>query len=324
VLEVRHLTIEFDTDNGRVRAVDDVSFEIQTGETVCLVGESGCGKSVTALSLARLLSSPPAHYPRGEILLNGRDVLALAPAEVQKIRGREIAYVFQEPGTSLNPVMRVGHQILESLEIHVPEKARPETVIQLLQQVGISAPAMRYREYPHQLSGGMQQRIMIAMALACDPHLLIADEPTTALDVTIQAQILDLFRQLTRQGKRSLLMITHNLGIVRDIAGRIMVMYAGQIVESGPTESVLAHPSHPYTQALLRSIPRTGKTGARLKAIPGYVPQLAAMPTGCRFHPRCDRVEASCSREAPGLREIGPGRWVRCPYAIPASKEKDS
>jgi oligopeptide/dipeptide ABC transporter ATP-binding protein len=321
VLEVRHLTIDFDTDSGRVRAVDDVSFEMSAGETVCLVGESGCGKSVTALSLARLLPSPPVHYPRGEVLFEGRDVMRMTPAELRGIRGRGLAYVFQEPSASLNPVMRVGSQILESLRIHAPEKASWDTVIQLLQEVGIPAPESRYRDYPQQMSGGMQQRVMIAMALACGPKLLIADEPTTALDVTIQAQVLDLFRRLAQQARTSLLVITHNLGIVRDIASRIIVMYAGQIVETGPTDAVLRHPLHPYTQALLRSIPQPGKTGARLKAIPGFVPHLNAIPSGCRFHPRCDRIEVSCSQESPCLSQAGPDRWVRCPFAVPISKE---
>jgi oligopeptide/dipeptide ABC transporter ATP-binding protein len=324
VLAVQNLTIDFDTDEGTVRAVDDVSFGVKAGETVCLVGESGCGKSITALSIGRLLASPPARYPRGEIQLSGRDVLRMSPAEVRSIRGSEVAYVFQEPGASLNPVQRVGNQVLESLRIHAPDRARPEEVLRLLKEVGIPAPEVRYYDYPHQMSGGMQQRIMIAMAVACSPKLLIADEPTTALDVTIQAQILELFRQLKLQTGMSLLLITHNLGIVKDLADRVLVMYAGQIVESGPTLNLLSEPLHPYTQALLRSIPQPGKTGARLKVIPGQVPRLSAMPSGCRFHPRCDRVQLSCSHNQPQLSEVVPGRWVRCPFAIPSTERRAS
>jgi oligopeptide/dipeptide ABC transporter ATP-binding protein len=315
LLEIKNLSIEFDTDEGAIRAVEAVSFAIDPGETLCLVGESGCGKSITALSIARLLSSPPARYSEGEIWLRGREVLQMTRAELRHIRGGVVAYVFQEPGASLNPVLRVGDQIKESLILHRPDTGTQEEVVRLLKLVGIPAPDLRARDYPHQLSGGMQQRVMIAMALASRPALLVADEPTTALDVTIQAQILDLLNQLKRELHMSLLLITHNLGIVQDVADRVAVMYAGQIVEWAPAQDLLRRPLHPYTQALMKSIPQPGMAGGRLKAIPGQVPSLTAMPSGCRFHPRCDQVQLSCSQHAPALTEIVPGRQVRCPFA---------
>jgi len=314
LLEFKSIQLDFVSDGQALRAVDDVSFAIDAGETLCLVGESGCGKSVTALSIARLVPTPPARYPGGQILLNGQDVLRMSKAQLREIRGGVVSYVFQEPAASLNPVFRVGNQIKESLRLHRPEAATDDEVIRLLKLVGIPAPESRIRDYPHQLSGGMQQRIMIAMALASRPKLLVADEPTTALDVTIQAQILELLRDLKQQLGMSMLLITHNLGIVGDIADRVAVMYAGQIVELAPATELLARPLHPYTQALMNSVPKLGGNASRLTVIPGQVPKLGALPTGCRFHPRCPNVRPDCARTPPGLVEVEPARWVRCPY----------
>ena len=336
LLEIKNLRLEFGTGENAVRAVDDVSLSIEAGETVCLVGESGSGKSVTALSIARLVPSPPARYVSGEIRLDGRDVLNMSKAELCHIRGGVVSYVFQEPGASLNPVFRVGSQIKEALKLHKPRTpslspsdgervAKPEEghsrgrtykeeVIRLLKLVGIPAPELRLKDYPHQLSGGMQQRVMIAMALASQPKLLVADEPTTALDVTIQAQMLDLLRDLKQRLGMSILLITHSLGIVGDIADRVAVMYAGQLVELAPAKELLRRPLHPYTQALMNSVPGLGAETQRLRAIPGNVPQLDALPSGCRFHPRCPKAQADCSQKVPGLIEVESNRWVRCPY----------
>ena len=314
LLEVKNLQLEFGTGPDAVRAVDGVSFTIAEGETLCLVGESGCGKSVSALSIARLVPTPPARYVGGEILLNGRDVLTMDKRDLRSIRGGVVSYVFQEPSASLNPVFRVGNQIKESLKLHRPQFATDDEVIRLLKLVGIPAPESRLRDYPHQMSGGMQQRIMIAMALASEPKLLVADEPTTALDVTIQAQILELLRDLKARLRMSILLITHNLGIVGDIADRVAVMYAGQIVELSPARALLQRPLHPYTQALMNSVPALGHELERLQAIPGSVPNLGQFPSGCRFHPRCPKAQSECSQKAPELVEVEPGRWVRCPY----------
>jgi oligopeptide/dipeptide ABC transporter ATP-binding protein len=310
LLAIHRLRLEF----GEVRAVDDVSLSVGAGETLCLVGESGCGKSVTALSVARLVPSPPARYSGGEIYLEGQDVLRMGRRRLQEIRGRVVSYVFQEPGSSLNPVFPIGRQIKESLKLHRPKAATDAEVTRLLELVGIPAADERRQEYPHQFSGGMQQRVMIAMALASEPKLLIADEPTTALDVTVQAQILELLRGLKERLGMSLLLITHNLGIVADIADRVAVMYAGQIVEEGPADAVLSRPLHPYTQALLHSAPRLGARAERLAAIPGSVPDLGALPSGCRFHPRCPWARLDCQDKSPELVEVEPRRWVRCPY----------
>ena len=313
LLEIKNLQIEFGTGRDAVRAVDGVSITIEAGETLCLVGESGCGKSVTALSIARLVPTPPAHYVGGEILVNGRDVLRMENSQLREIRGGVVSYIFQEPGASLNPVFRVGNQIKESLQLHRPEVATDEEVIRLLKLVGIPAPESRIRDYPHQMSGGMQQRVMIAMALASHPKLLIADEPTTALDVTIQAQILDLLRDLKQRLGMSILLITHNLGVVGDIADRVAVMYAGQVVEVAPARALLKKPLHPYTQALMESVPVIGRAAERLRAIPGTVPAPGAFPSGCRFHPRCPKAKAECKTQMPQLLEVEPGHWVRCP-----------
>ena len=313
LLDIRNLQLEFGTGPDAVRAVDGVSLTIAEGETLCLVGESGCGKSVSALSIARLVPTPPARYVGGEILLNGRDVLTMDKRELRSIRGGVVSYVFQEPSASLNPVFRVGNQIKESLKLHRPQFATDDEVIRLLKLVGIPAPESRIRDYPHQMSGGMQQRIMIAMALASEPKLLVADEPTTALDVTIQAQILELLLELKARLRMSILLITHNLGIVGDIADRVAVMYAGQIVELSPARALLQRPLHPYTQALMNSVPQLGHAHERLQAIPGNVPNLGQFPSGCRFHPRCPKAQSECSVKAPELVEVEPGRFVRCP-----------
>ena len=278
------------------------------------MGESGCGKSVTAQSIARLVPSPPANYVGGEILLNGCNVLKMTPRELRDIRGGVVSYIFQEPGASLNPVFRVGAQIKESLKLHRPEKASDQEVIRLLKLVGIPAPESRLRNYPFEMSGGMQQRVMIAMALASEPRLLVADEPTTALDVTIQAQILDLLRDLKQRLGMAILLITHNLGIVGDIADRVAVMYAGQIVELAPASEILRRPLHPYTRALMNSVPKLRGNVERLPAIPGNVPRIGNFPSGCRFAPRCPVARPECSAAAPELIEVEPKRWVRCPF----------
>jgi oligopeptide/dipeptide ABC transporter ATP-binding protein len=310
LLEVRDLRVSFRTDEGEVRAVDGVSFQIRRGETLALVGESGCGKSVTALALARLVATPPGFYKGGAIVFDGQDVLQLDPAKLREIRGAKIAYIFQEPASSLNPVFRIGAQIKEALQLHRPAAATDAEVEKLLRLVNIPEPRRRMADYPHQLSGGMQQRVMIAMALACEPDLLIADEPTTALDVTIQAQVLDLLKELKQQLRMSILLITHNLGIVGDLADNVAVMYAGRIVEQAAAAELLQHPRHPYTRALLGSIPRLGADLERLQAIPGTVPNAARLPAGCKFAPRCAVAQPACAQDPePGLVD-----GVRCPY----------
>ena len=316
LLDVRDLRVSFFTDDGEVRAVDGVSFSIRKGETLALVGESGCGKSVTALSLARLVASPPGVYRGGQIRFEGEDVLRMDSERLRRIRGAKISYIFQEPATSLNPVFRVGRQILETLQLHRPEAATDDEVVRLLKLVHIPEPAARMRDYPHQLSGGMQQRVMIAMALACHPALLVADEPTTALDVTIQAQILDLLKELKQTFGMSILLITHNLGIVGDLADQVAVMYAGRIVEQSAAAALIRSPLHPYTIALMRSIPRLGAQHHRLESIPGTVPNAARLPAGCKFHERCDRAQRDCAAdpEPELLPARGEARQVRCPY----------
>ena len=314
LLEIKNLKLEFGSGAESLRAVDGISFTLNEGETVCLVGESGCGKSVTALSIARLVPAPPARYIDGEILVNGRNVLKMDNRELRSIRGGVVSYVFQEPSASLNPVFRIGNQIKESLKLHKPEKATDAEVIRLLKLVGIPAPESRIRNYPFEMSGGMQQRVMIAMALASEPKLLVADEPTTALDVTIQAQILDLLRDLKQRLGMAILLITHNLGIVGDMADRVAVMYAGQIVELAPAQELLRRPLHPYTKALMNSVPKLGGAATRLSAIPGNVPRIGNFPPGCRFAPRCPVAKPECSEKIPELIEVEPGRFVRCPF----------
>ena len=327
LLEIKNLQIEFGSGNSAARAVDGVSLSLDAGKTLCLVGESGSGKSVTALSVAKLVPSPPARYVAGEILIAGRDVLKMSSRELRAIRGGLVSYVFQEPGASLNPVFRIGAQIKESLKYHRPAVANDAEVIRLLKLVGIPAPESRLRNYPHEMSGGMQQRVMIAMALASQPKLLVADEPTTALDVTIQAQIIELLRDLRRQLGMAILLITHNLGIVGDLADDVAVMYAGQIVELAPVREMLRRPLHPYTRALMASVPKLGwgeatdeparedaRPTKRLTAIPGNVPRGGNFPPGCRFAPRCSIAKPECSEKIPELVEVGPQRWVRCPF----------
>ncbi|HEX6611502.1 MAG TPA: ABC transporter ATP-binding protein, partial [Hyphomicrobiaceae bacterium] len=295
LLEVKDLSTHFFTSGGIVKAVDGVSFDVKTGETVAVVGESGSGKSVTALSIMRLIMWPPGRIVAGQVKFAGRDLLSLADDEMRRVRGRDIGMVFQEPMTSLNPVLTIGRQLTEALEHHLamtPEQAR-KRAIELLGLVGIAEPQRRLRQYPHHFSGGMRQRVMIAMALACEPKLIIADEPTTALDVTIQAQILELMKDLSRRLGVALIIITHNLGVVARYADRVNVMYAGRIVESGAARDIYYRPRHPYTQGLLGSIPRFtaiyGEAAARtrLQEIPGLVPPLTHLPPGCRFAPRC-------------------------------------
>ena len=315
LLDIKNLQLDFLSNDARLRAVDGISLTIDAGETVCLVGESGCGKTVTALSIGRLVPTPPANYVGGEILLNGRDVLKMSPRELQGIRGRVVSYVFQEPSASLNPVIRVGKQIKESLKLHRPGQATDEEVIRLLKLVRIPAPESRIRNYPFEMSGGMQQRVMIAMALASEPKLLVADEPTTALDVTIQAQILELLLDLKQRLGMSILLITHNLGIVGDIADRVAVMYAGQIVELAPARELLRRPLHPYTKALMNSVPQLNGQATRLSAIPGNVPRLGNFQPGSRFNPRCPSAKPECATTMPELVEVEPKRWVRCLYA---------
>ncbi len=314
LLKIRNLQVDF----AETRVVDGVSLTLEKGRTLAIVGESGCGKSVTALSVAKLLPTPPARYAGGEIVLHGQDILNLSPARLRAVRGGVVGYVFQDPAAALNPVLRVRTQILEALKLHRPGHANEGEVVRLLRLVGIPAPESRARDFPHQLSGGMQQRVMIAMALACQPDLLIADEPTTALDVTIQAQILDLLRHLQKELGMAILLITHNLGIVGDLADDLAVMYAGEIVELGPAEAVLRSPRHPYTRALVASVPELGQGKSRLQGIAGTVPSPGHWPPGCRFEPRCDIARPECRISRPGL-DASPvdQRLVRCPF-VPA------
>ena len=312
--EVQDLCVSFKSDRGALSALDRVSFSIHKGETVALVGESGCGKSVTALSLAGLLPDPPAVVDSGRVLFEGRDLLSLSESELLKVRGARIAYIFQEPAASLNPVVRVGSQIKEAIRLHRPDADATAEALDLVAKVGISEPERRLRAFPHELSGGMQQRIMIAMALACRPALLVADEPTTALDVTIQAQILDLLKSLQAETGMAVLLITHNLGLVADVAHRVNVMYAGRIVEAGETVSVLSGPKHPYTRGLLRAVPQLEGVSERLTGIDGNVPSLGEMPEGCRFHPRCEKSESLCSESQPVKSSVSEEHSVQCHY----------
>jgi peptide/nickel transport system ATP-binding protein len=297
---------------------------VNQGETVGVVGESGCGKSVTALSVLRLVQ-PPGRIASGRILLDGKDLLAMSEPEMRRVRGDRVAMIFQEPMTSLNPVFTVGEQIAESLRHHrgTPRAEAKARAIELLQQVGIPAPEDRVNRYPHEMSGGMRQRVMIAMALACDPELLIADEPTTALDVTIQAQILDLLAHLRRERGMAVLLITHDLGVVAETCERVVVMYAGKVVETGPAAEILVRPRHPYTAGLLRSLPGAPRPGERrLATIPGMVPPLTRLPPGCRFRDRCDRATERCAIEEPALTTQGPGRAAACHNPVPLAGEE--
>jgi len=314
LLAVHNLKTYFATDDGDARAVDGVSFEIGEGETLALVGESGCGKSVTALSLLRLIPNPPGRIVGGSITMEGTDLLALRESEMRAIRGNRISMIFQEPMTSLNPVFRIGKQIEAVIRLHRGVSAADARTrsIQLLDKVGIPSPEERIDDYPHQMSGGMRQRVMIAMALACEPRLLIADEPTTALDVTIQAQILDLLRALQAENGMSILLITHDLGIVAETADRVAIMYAGKIVEEAPVAELFAHPKHPYTIGLFASLPKMGGVRERLQTIPGQVPAATHFPDGCRFHTRCARCMESCRSRVPERFGTGPGHFTAC------------
>ncbi len=316
LLEVRNLCTEFRTGVGIVPAVDGISYTVEPGETVAIVGESGSGKSVGALSLLRLIPDPPGRITAGEVIFAGRDLLRLSEAEMREVRGGEIGMVFQEPMTSLNPVLTIGRQITETLEQHRgADRAECERrAHELLGLVGIADAARRLKQYPHQLSGGMRQRIMIAIALACEPKMIIADEPTTALDVTIQAQILELMQRLTRQLGVALIVITHNLGVVARYADRVNVMYAGRIVESGSAAAIYHNPRHPYTMALLRSVPRLDRPRqARLDPIEGQPPDLTRLDQGCAFRPRCRFAVEACAAARPPLLPIGaPGQHSAC------------
>jgi oligopeptide/dipeptide ABC transporter ATP-binding protein len=324
LLEVKNLQTQFLTSAGVVRAVDGVSYDIEEGETVALVGESGCGKSVSALSIMRLVAEPAGRIVAGEILFKGRDLLKLSEEQMRSVRGREITMIFQEPMTSLNPVLTIGRQLTEGLEIHLgmdPAAAQARAV-ELLGLVGISDPARRLTQYPHQFSGGMRQRMMVAMALACNPPLILADEPTTALDVTIQAQILELLQDLSRRLGVAMLIITHNLGVVARYADRVNVMYAGRVIERGTAAEIYANPRHPYTLGLLRSVPRLDEPmRAKLDPIEGQPPDLTKLPPGCAFAPRCAYRVDRCS-EVPPLVPIGaPGHMSACWEAERLAKE---
>ena len=314
LLEVRDLVTEFRTRAGVLRAVEGVSFSIDAGETLALVGESGCGKSVTAFSLMRLIADPPGRIAAGQVLFEGRDLLKLSETGIRAVRGERVAMIFQEPMTSLNPVMTVGEQIVEAIRQHRPvtRRAARDRAVALLEEVRIPDAARRFGEYPHRLSGGMRQRVMIAMALACEPRLLIADEPTTALDVTIQAQVLDLIDALKARLGMAVLLITHDLGVVAQHAQHVAVMYAGRIVEEAGVAELFSAPRHPYTEGLLASIPRPGEAARRLREIPGLVPSLAEMPPGCAFAPRCDRALLRCAAARPSLEARAGGAGVAC------------
>jgi oligopeptide/dipeptide ABC transporter ATP-binding protein len=319
LLEVRGLKTHFKVLDGTVPAVDGVDFSIKRGETLGLVGESGCGKSVTSLSIMQLIDTPPGEYVAGEIWFDGRELLSLSSAEMEDIRGNEITMIFQEPMTSLNPVFTIGEQIAESVRLHrhASKKAAWDRAIEMLQLVGISSPERRVKQYPHELSGGMRQRVMIAMALACDPQLVIADEPTTALDVTIQAQILELIKRIQEQTGTALLLITHDLAVVAETVQNVAVMYAGRIVETGTVAETLLEPKHPYTEGLITSIPSRIARGQRLNVIKGTVPNPFRMPKGCRFEPRCPYSFEPCRPFEPGLESIDGDREVRCWLHVP-------
>jgi oligopeptide/dipeptide ABC transporter ATP-binding protein len=324
LIRVEDLQVHFYSDETIAKAVDGVDFEIRKQETVCLVGESGCGKTVSALSILGLVETPPGKIVGGKIRFSGMDLLGIDSREMQKVRGNRIAMVFQEPLTSLNPVFPIGEQIAEAIRIHRSD--REESIrrrcIDLLNDVGISSAQQRLNDYPHQLSGGQRQRIMIAMALSCDPELIIADEPTTALDVTVQAQILELFLSIQKTRSMSILYITHDLGVVASVAQRVYVMYAGIIVEQGITEDIFHRPSHPYTQGLLASLPTRSRRGQRLYSIPGSVPSPAHKPGGCPFHPRCPHAVPACRQKLPSMCDYGQEHRARCPVLFDRAGKK--
>jgi len=315
LLEVRNLTTNFYTQDGIVQAVDDVSYDVNVGETIALVGESGCGKTVSALSIIRLIAEPPGKIVSGEVLFQDQDLMKLSPDEIRKVRGRKISMIFQEPLTSLNPVLTIGRQLSEGMEFHMQlSRADAEReAINLLKLVGIPRPESRIKDYPHQFSGGMRQRVMIAIAIACKPGLIIADEPTTAVDVTIQAQLLELIKGISRELNTALILITHNLGVVARYAHRVFVMYAGKIIEQGSALDVYHYPLHPYTAGLLASVPRLDEPRkTRLLPIKDQPPDLIALPRGCAFHPRCGFVGAQCTNERPSLVEVEKGHYSAC------------
>jgi peptide/nickel transport system ATP-binding protein len=317
LLEIKGLKTHFFTEEGVVRAVDGIDLHIDRGETLGVVGESGCGKTVTALSVMKLIPMPPGKIVEGQMLYEGRDLVALPPAQMRKVRGKEISMVFQEPMTSLNPVFTIGEQIAEAIRLHegLGRRAAMDKTVDMLKLVHIPNPERRVREYPHQLSGGMRQRVMIAMALSCNPKLLIADEPTTALDVTIQAQILELLNELKAKLGMAVMLITHDMGVIAETAQRVMVMYAGKVVEEAPVKELFKEPLHPYTQGLLRSIPRIDTAAThkkRLEAIPGVVPSLLNLPKGCSFEPRCPHAKPVCKDQDPVLKEVRRGHRVSC------------
>ncbi|MEL7567010.1 MAG: ABC transporter ATP-binding protein [Dehalobacterium sp.] len=316
LLEVNNLQTYFFSSGKVIPAVDGVSFHINRGETLCLVGESGCGKSVTSLSIMRLVPVPPGRYVSGEIIFNGQDLLKESEKDMRYIRGNAISMIYQEPMTSLNPVFTIGMQIMESLKLHkgLTHKEAREKAVHMLSLVGMANPSRRMMEYPHQLSGGMRQRVMIAMGLCCQPRLLIADEPTTALDVTIQAQILDLMRKLKEELGMTILFITHDLGVVAEMAERVIVMYGGKIVEEAKVDDLFARPLHPYTTGLLTCIPKLDEERKRLNVIKGIVPSPSDFPPGCRFHPRCPYAQKICLQEEPLLRQVGNSK-VACHFA---------
>ena len=318
IIEIKNLKTYFKTDEGIAHAVDDISFSVYPRETLGIVGESGCGKSVTALSIMKLIPEPPGYFAGGEILYKGKNILDIPESGMREIRGNKISMIFQEPMTSLNPVFTVGHQIEEAIIVHqgLSVKVARIKAIEMLKLVSIPSPEQRVDEYPHQLSGGMRQRIMIAMALSCKPEVLIADEPTTALDVTIQAQILDLIQKLQKELNLAVIMITHDLGVVAEVCDRVIVMYAGQIVEKGSVREIFKNPQHPYTKGLLASIPKMGEDGnsQALYNIKGMVPSATQFPTGCHFNPRCELVTEKCKTENPNLELLknGLAHEVRC------------
>lgn len=314
LLEIKEIDTQFKTDEGQIKILDHVSFNIKNGETLGVVGESGSGKSVTALSVMRLLPMLTGKTTHGEVLFDGKDLLKLSEREMQKIRGKDIAMIFQEPMTSLDPVYTIGDQIAESIIHHekVSRKEARERAIRLIEMVGIPSPEKRVDDYPHQLSGGMRQRVMIAMALSCNPKLLIADEPTTALDVTIQAQILDIIRRLKKEQNMAVWLVTHDLSVIAEMCDRVVVMYAGRVCEIADVKILFRKPMHPYTNGLLASLPRMDKDVEMLHVIPGMVPNLKHPPEGCRFHNRCEYATEQCKTVKPELREVEPGHFVAC------------
>ncbi len=318
LLQVKNLTTTFKRDDGTIKAVDNISFHINEGEILGIVGESGCGKSVTSLSIMRLVAEPPGKIAAGEIIFEDKDLLKLTQKDMSGIRGKKISMIFQEPMTSLNPIHKIGDQIAESIIFHekISKKEAKQRALTLLQEVGIPLPEQRMKEYPHQMSGGMRQRVMIALAMACNSKLLIADEPTTALDVTIQAQILKLMLDVNEKNKMSVLMITHDLGVVANICSRIIVMYSGRIMEEANTDELFANPEHPYTHGLLACLPRLDKDQETLYSIPGMVQAVKEGYTGCRFYNRCEKRQDKCQVEEPELTEVTPGHFVRCFYPV--------